>query len=756
MASETLPAKTRERFAGGSDEAWGGLPDVLATILKPLASLKLTVACFAMAIFIVLAGTLAQIDKDIWEVMGQYFRTPLAWIPLSIFFPRSIEVPGGFYFPGGFSIGLVMLLNLFAAHAVRFKVQASGTRLLAGLGVIAAGAAMTWLVIASGSNPEGLQAVPSIQWSTLWLLSKVGLTALWLANVHAVIRMDRSRKLERILLGATATLLGALLIWLWSQADAVALGDSSMRILWQLIKGGLASLVLLAGAIMVFRKRAGIVLLHAGVALMMLNELVVHTLHVEAQMQIREGETVNFVQDVRKLELAVVDTSNPESDQVVVVPQSILGLHHGASHPLVRDAKLPFDVQVVRFVQNSDLRRAKAGEKNPADKGFGVERIVEEVRPGAGTDAGGSIDMSAAYVKFLKKDSSEPLGTYLLGLYQSFADLPETVTVDGKEYEVYLRFKRNYKPYSMHLIDVRFDRYMGTSTPRNYSSDVRLVDPSRNVDRTLKIWMNNPLRYAGETFYQSNFSQDRAGNEITGLQVVTNTGWMIPYVACMIVATGLLAHFLIVLDRFLRRTGAMEPAAAAPGRRSRKAAAASTPSMSTWVVPLAAVVVFGGWLGSKARPPSPPRPGSGRMNLYEFGKLPLVYEGRVKPFDTLARNSLRILSDREILVDNADEKRPAIEWLLDVITDPGKAAEYRVFRIQNLEVLDTLGLKRRKYYRYAIAEFQPRLGEFQVQLKRAQDTPEAELSVFQKKLLELSRRLNLYMMLGMAFDQAPI
>ena len=93
-----------------------------------------------------------------------------------------------------------------------------------------------------------------------------------------------------------------------------------MRILWQLIKGGLAGLVLLAGCVLVFRKRAGIVLLHAGVALVMANELVVHTLHVEGQMQIREGETVNYVQDIRTVELAVVDPSDAKTDDVVVVP----------------------------------------------------------------------------------------------------------------------------------------------------------------------------------------------------------------------------------------------------------------------------------------------------------------------------------------------------------------------------------------------------------------------------------------------------
>jgi hypothetical protein len=42
---------------------------------------------------------------------------------------------------------------------------------------------------------------------------------------------------------------------------------------WQLIQGGLAGLILLVGCIMVFRKRGGMVLLHAGIGLLMFNEL---------------------------------------------------------------------------------------------------------------------------------------------------------------------------------------------------------------------------------------------------------------------------------------------------------------------------------------------------------------------------------------------------------------------------------------------------------------------------------------------------
>ena len=120
-------------------------------VLLPLASLKLTVALFCLAIFLILAGTLAQASHDIWWVLYNYFRTPLAWIELKNFFPPAwfsqyptlLDLPGSFPFPGGFTIGGLMALNLLAAHGLRFKVQARGKRLWTGLAVIAIGCLVT-------------------------------------------------------------------------------------------------------------------------------------------------------------------------------------------------------------------------------------------------------------------------------------------------------------------------------------------------------------------------------------------------------------------------------------------------------------------------------------------------------------------------------------------------------------------------------------------------------------------------------------
>jgi len=48
----------------------------------------------------------------------------------------------------------------------------------------------------------------------------------------------------------------------------------------------------------------------------------------------------------------------------------------------------------------------------------------------------------------------------------------------------------------------------GHRDPKNFSSRVRVLRPEAGEDREVLIYMNNPLRYAGETFYQASFAPD--------------------------------------------------------------------------------------------------------------------------------------------------------------------------------------------------------------------------------------------------------
>ncbi len=770
--SDTNDSTNEEASASHPQQV--GLGDIVVMVLKPLASLKLTVVLFALSIFLVLAGTLAQVELDIWDVIDGYFRTPVAWIEFQVFFPPSFfpNLPDGFGnglyfpFPGGWLIGGLMGVNLLAAHALRFKVQATDSRLIAGLVVLGIGVAVTWLVIASGSNNDGLQQEAWIEWSTLWTLLKVGMGAVWLAMANALLKIDSGRKLERAFMISVVVGIGALLVWLFYEGDAAQLGDSSMRILWQLIKGTVSGLVLLAGCIMLFKKRAGIVLLHGGIGLMMFNELFVGLTAVEGQMPINEGETINYVQDIRQVELAIIDESDPKEDIVVAVPQSVMETS-AEEKSTVSDAFLPFDVEVLRFHKNSNLREIESADQNPATTGAGLVRFAEEAKAGVGTDTGGAVDMASAYVRLHKKGSADEIETMLVSQFLN----PQPITVDGTTYQVSLRFKRNYKSYSLHLVDVRKDDYLGTDTPRNFSSEVRLVDPTANVDREIRIWMNNPLRFAGETFYQSSYGRDPAtGGEYTVLQVVTNTGWMIPYVSCMIVATGMLAQFWITLLRFLnRRAGNTnivqgEASSETDGRtkkskRKQREEQIEQSNSAGWLLPTFIVVICAAWIGSKARIP---QVDDAEMKIHEFGKLPLVYEGRIKPFDTLARNTLRIISDKEEFVENEDDddKQPAIRWLLDVISGSDAAEKHKVFRIENLDVLETLGLTRRKGFRYSVEELRPKADEFNADVEQARTKakefgPES-LSVYERKAIELDGQIRRYTLLLAAFQPPPL
>ena len=215
-----------------------------------------------MAIFLTLAGTFAQVDQDIWQVIDGYFRTWVAWIDLQLFFPPSFfpskpVVSGGFYFPGGWIIGGLMIVNLLAAHSLRFKAQAKGTRLTAGLAVIVSGVLVTWLVISGGSSADGFQGEALISSSALWWMLKAALGVSWLATLVGLIRVEPHRTIERWSLTLGVVGVGVLLMWLLFRGDTARLDDSGMRILWQLIKGTLAGGVLLAGCIMVFKKTRG-------------------------------------------------------------------------------------------------------------------------------------------------------------------------------------------------------------------------------------------------------------------------------------------------------------------------------------------------------------------------------------------------------------------------------------------------------------------------------------------------------------------
>jgi hypothetical protein len=310
---------------------------------------------------------------------------------------------------------------------------------------------------------------------------------------------------------------------------------------------------------------------------------------------------------------------------------------------------------------------------------------------------------------------------------------------------------------------------------------VRLVDTKRDVDRgEIRIWMNNPLRYSGETFYQSGYFRDpRTGIEQTTLQVVTNTGWMIPYVACMLVATGMFAHFWNTLLRFLQRqsrvteppaplviadlSGETSPAAGDSGSTRRKKGKQIQPERRSGLAD-AGLDRSGDrrldrrWLGGRQDGAAANR--VGRVQLGRVRRTAGRFRGTSQT-DGYA-GSERLAEDlglRDVPRRSRAETHSAVEWFLDVVARPDRADEHRVFRIYNLEVLQLLGLERRKGFHYSLAEIRgepgevrKELAEFDRQGEQARKLDSEDLDFFQRKLLEVDNRFRSYTLIASAFQ----
>src|SRR5438876_7475834 len=189
---------------------------MLRKIVDLFTSLKLTIICLAAGMALIFAGTLAQVHLGIHEAQQRYFQSWLVWWPAE---GHGVRIP---LFPGGHLIGGVLLINLIAAHAKRFR-------------------------------------------------------------------------------------------WAW--------------------------------------RKLGIHLTHAGLIIMLAGGLFTDLFAVESHMRLANGETKNYSEDMRHDELAVIDTTNPDFDQVTAIPESVL-----QHNQIIRHPSLPFQIMVRNFFSNSRLQ----------------------------------------------------------------------------------------------------------------------------------------------------------------------------------------------------------------------------------------------------------------------------------------------------------------------------------------------------------------------------------------------------------------
>ena len=301
-------------------------------------------------------------------------------------------------------------------------------------------------------------------------------------------------------------------------------------------------------------RKTGTVLIHSGILIMLLGQFATDVFQVESHMRLTEGETRNYSESGRANELVIVDATAPDQDVVVAFPERRIENQAELRHPA-----LPFSVRVRAYHRNASPEfTAKASPGEGATQGLG-QRISFEGRPPV-TQLNAR-DVPAALVEVF--DGPTSLGRWwvsnwliedsLVQMLRQEAGValrpllgaPQTFQFKNRTYRLALRPARYYKPFSLQLLKFSHDKYPGTEIPKNFSSRVRVLRPEIGEDREVLIYMNNPLRYAGETFYQSGY--DENDPRVTVLQVVRNPGWLTPYLGCALVTLGMGFQFLIHL-----------------------------------------------------------------------------------------------------------------------------------------------------------------------------------------------------------------
>jgi len=294
-------------------------------------------------------------------------------------------------------------------------------------------------------------------------------------------------------------------------------------------------------------KKAGIVLIHGGMVLLLVSGFLISYMKEERVMSIDEGGRANFASSFRDNEFVLKDLSNADHDTVYAIDAQRL-----AQGDKVAMGNTGLTVQARLYYRNAPIGMA---DTNPGVTPVNVSRGFASARPVVLFPSPPNFDdqqpdTTTAVVELFDSASGESLGTWLVSNVLEGQFPPQEFMHGGRRWSLELRFEQLPLPFYLKLENFRHIRYPGVETPHSFESDVRIQNPNTGEDRLVTIKMNHPLRYAGLTFYQRSFGN----NDTTSiLDVVRNPAWTLPYIAVALVGAGLMLHFVLHLLRYLRR-----------------------------------------------------------------------------------------------------------------------------------------------------------------------------------------------------------
>ncbi|MFT5285567.1 MAG: ABC-type transport system involved in cytochrome c biogenesis permease subunit [Planctomycetota bacterium] len=455
---------------------------------------------------------------------------------------------------------------------------------------------------------------------------------------------------------------------------------------------------LLLGGFIRIRKTAataGVLVVHVGMAMMLMAGLVKLTVAEEGHLTLYEGERSDEYVSYYEWEVAIFDFSERNDiEEFIVGHEDVVDLIDGRvgkfSHP-----DLPFDFTLSHFVPNArPMPKGPMWETtNPVVDGYALKRIpldetaernVAGIYIGVGADTGGEEQF---------------------GILSGVTRAPHVFEAGGKQWGAKLRHRSFPMGFTILLDEFTHEMHPGTGMPSRFLSDVTMV--TEEDKRPLIIEMNEPLREGGLVLFQSSWgpSNARPGDPLfSTFSVVNNPSDHWPLYSLIITGVGMGLVFMTKLLAYIKKQGKarMKKSNAAVDKVAQAAGLLLAVCCLPLLLSAAAPQGHSGPQGHGA--PKDVRIEAWSPEILELAEeLTIQAGGRVKPLSTYAAfQLLKTNGKRKVITPDEVTLNPT-EWILDSMFFPEMAKSYEIFLVEDSDVLIAAGIegkKRRDRYSY--------------------------------------------------------
>jgi hypothetical protein len=300
---------------------------------------------------------------------------------------------------------------------------------------------------------------------------------------------------------------------------------------------------ILTGGIIRLRKgtaTVGVFITHVGVVMLLAGGLIEFYASTKGHMTIYEGEQSDEYQSFFEWEIIVAETGGKQ--EWVIPGERFMTLDPEATATFEHPG-LPFVLAVGSVKPNCAPR--PAATRSAGDSAAVGDWFLADLP----RDLQAERDIAGLYVR-VKDVQGDGVTDGILWGVQRF---PLTVQSGGKTWTLDLHKRRWKVPYTIRLDDFRAVLHpRAGGMAKAFESDVTQFRDG--TDQRILISMNRPLRDGGYTFFQSSYREDEDGKWSSTFSVVRNPADSIPLYACIVMATGLLVHFLRKLRLHVRGT----------------------------------------------------------------------------------------------------------------------------------------------------------------------------------------------------------